>query len=83
MTKQPAIPEVMSVLDLAAYLHRAPVTIYRLLPKGKLPGRKLGGQWRILKADIDAWLRDERPRTPVNTKALVAEDHRLRAAAEA
>jgi len=31
-------------------------TLYRLLQRGELPGRKIGGQWRFRMAEIDYWL---------------------------
>lgn len=41
---------------LAAYLHLMPQQVIRLADRGKLPGRKVGGQWRFSKADIHHWL---------------------------
>jgi excisionase family DNA binding protein len=43
--------------EVAAYLRVNPQTIYRLLRVGKLPGAKIGHQWRIRRADLDAYLR--------------------------
>ncbi len=31
-------------------------TLYRLLQRGELPGRKIGGQWRFRMSEIDYWL---------------------------
>ena len=52
---------VMSANDfdihaLARYLHLAPQQVAKLADRGKLPGRKVGGQWRFAKADIHHWL---------------------------
>src|SRR4030081_1021241 len=41
---------------LAAYLHLAPAQGARLGERGKLPGRKVGGQWRFSQAEIHHWL---------------------------
>ncbi len=41
---------------LAAYLHIAPQQVMRLADRGKLPGRKVAGQWRFHRADIHHWL---------------------------
>jgi len=41
---------------LASYLHLMPQQVIRLADRGKLPGRKVGGQWRFSKADVHHWL---------------------------
>jgi PTS system nitrogen regulatory IIA component len=41
---------------LAAFLHLAPAQVARLADRGKLPGRKVGGQWRFTPAEIHHWL---------------------------
>jgi PTS system nitrogen regulatory IIA component len=40
---------------LARYLHLAPQQIIKLADRGKLPGRKVGGQWRFSRPDIHHW----------------------------
>jgi len=42
--------------SLARYLHLIPQQVVRLADRGKLPGRKVGGQWRFARADIHHWL---------------------------
>ncbi len=49
---------VMGIKELARYLGVAEITIYRLVEKGKIPGKKVGAQWRFLKEDVDAYLRE-------------------------
>lgn len=44
------------VEGLAQYLHLAPQQVIKLADRGKLPGRKVGGQWRFAKPDIHHWL---------------------------
>ncbi len=41
---------------LATYLHLTPVQVTRLADRGKLPGRKVQGQWRFSQAEIHHWL---------------------------
>lgn len=41
---------------LAAYLHLDPAQVGRLAERGKLPGRKVAGQWRFSPAEIHHWL---------------------------
>ncbi len=42
--------------SLAAYLHLTPQQVAKLANRGKLPGRKVGGQWRFAKVEIHHWL---------------------------
>ena len=44
--------------SLAAYLHLSPQQVMRMADRGKLPGRKLGGQWRFAEAEIHHWLEE-------------------------
>jgi PTS system nitrogen regulatory IIA component len=44
------------VNSLARYLHLAPQQVVKLTERGKLPGRKVAGQWRFAKPDIHHWL---------------------------
>jgi PTS system nitrogen regulatory IIA component len=41
---------------LAVYLHLKPAQVIRLAERGKLPGRKIGGQWRFSQREIHHWL---------------------------
>ncbi len=43
---------------LAAYLHMMPAAIAKLAERGKLPGRRVGGEWRFSTAEIHHWLED-------------------------
>lgn len=44
------------VNSLARYLHLSPQQVTKLTERGKLPGRKVAGQWRFAKPDIHQWL---------------------------
>ena len=44
--------------SLAAYLHLDPAQVVRLAERGKLPGRKVGGQWRFAQPVIHHWLEE-------------------------
>jgi PTS system nitrogen regulatory IIA component len=44
---------------LAAYLHLDPARVARSAERGKLPGRKVAGQWRFSQAEIHHWLEDQ------------------------
>ncbi len=43
---------------LAAYLHLTPQVVTRMADRGKLPGRKISGQWRFSRAEIHHWLEE-------------------------
>ncbi|HBO3902596.1 TPA: helix-turn-helix domain-containing protein [Pseudomonas aeruginosa] len=50
---------VMTIKDVAQYLKVTERTIYRLAAAGKIPAFKVGGTWRFLQPDIDAWIRQQ------------------------
>jgi PTS system nitrogen regulatory IIA component len=43
---------------LAAYLHMMPAAVLKLAERGKLPGRRVGGEWRFSAPEIHHWLED-------------------------
>ncbi len=43
------------VSSLARYLHLSPQQVTKLAERGKLPGRKVAGEWRFAKPDIHHW----------------------------
>ena len=48
--------DVMTIDQLAEYLQIPKSTIYKLVQDGKVPGKKVGRQWRFHRDAIDAWL---------------------------
>jgi len=48
--------EVMTIIELAAYLKLSKSTLYKLCQEGKVPGQKVGRHWRFHRATIDTWL---------------------------
>lgn len=44
---------------LAAYLHMSPAAVAKLADRGKLPARRVGGEWRFSAAEIHHWLEDK------------------------
>ncbi len=44
--------------SLAAYLHVDPAQVTKLAERGKLPGRKVAGQWRFAQGEIHHWLEE-------------------------
>jgi len=45
-----------NIQQLAAYLHLHAAQVTRLAERGKLPGRKVGGQWRFSQGEIHHWM---------------------------
>ncbi len=43
---------------LARYLHLAPEKVQRLVNRGKIPGRKVGGRWVFSLPEIHQWLEE-------------------------
>jgi excisionase family DNA binding protein len=43
----------MGIKEVASYLKIKEQTVYRLLQQGKLPGLKLGGQWKVKQDHLD------------------------------
>ncbi len=51
------MPEkLLTVEEVADYLHDHRYTIYRFLAQKKLPAFKVGNQWRFQRKMIEAWL---------------------------
>lgn len=51
-------PADFDIHRLAQYLHLTVAQVTRLAERGKLPGRKVGGQWRFAQAEVHHWLED-------------------------
>lgn len=51
----PRAPKVLTVGEVATYLHVHPSTIYRLLRQGRLPAFRIGSDWRFSLENIDHW----------------------------
>ena len=54
-------PDVMKVEQVAAFLQMHPNAIQAMLRAHKLPGRKVGAEWRVLRSELEAWLRQSEP----------------------
>ena len=48
---------IFTVQELARYLRMRPLTIYKHVSGGKLPGFKVGSHWRFKRETIDQWIR--------------------------
>src|ERR1700674_5896792 len=53
--------DTMDMEQLAAYLQRDVREVGKLASRGHLPGRKVGGEWRFARAEINHWLEMQLP----------------------
>jgi excisionase family DNA binding protein len=51
------LPEILTLNEAAAYLRLPEEEVLDQIHNQGLPGRKIGNQWRFLKAAIQDWLR--------------------------
>ena len=51
--------DMMDVDQLAAYLRRDAREVGKLASRGRLPGHKVGGEWRFARAEINTWLESQ------------------------
>ncbi len=57
--KQGADAQLLTIHELAVYLHLDEVTVNKLVASGKIPSIQLDRQWRFKKAAIDQWVTDQ------------------------
>lgn len=51
--------EEFDLAQLAQYLHITPSKVEKMAVRGRIPGRKVGGQWRFNEAEIHHWLEQQ------------------------
>jgi len=78
-----SLPELLDVKQVAAYLRLHEVTVLSFARQGKLPGFKVGREWRFRAEDIRAWLEAKAQGSGAFAKRFDALWERLRARAEA
>ena len=66
--KRPQRTQIMTLKEVAKYLGVHSMTVYRLLKEKKLPGFKVGGQWRTKKEVLDNYLLKEIDRSTEGKK---------------
>lgn len=47
--------EIFTIKELSDHLRVHPTTIYRLLRQGRLPGFRVGSNWRFNRSAIEQW----------------------------
>ncbi len=50
---------LLSLRELAAYLHLDEKTVFKLVSTGKIPGIPIDGKWRFKRKQIDEWLEQQ------------------------
>lgn len=50
--------ELLTVAETCRYLKITPRTLYRYIRNRRLPGFKLGKEWRFVRADLEQWIRE-------------------------
>ena len=48
--------QIMTLQEVAKYLGLHVMTVYKLTREGRVPGAKIGGQWRFKRDVLDEWL---------------------------
>jgi excisionase family DNA binding protein len=57
--------DLLTTNQLLELLQVDRTTVYRMLSEGRVPGFKVGGQWRFSRQEIEAWLKEQsRPVPP-------------------
>jgi PTS system nitrogen regulatory IIA component len=67
--------ETMDLEELANYLQRDKREVSKMANRGYLPGRKVGGEWRFARAEINYWIETQLPAyTAKQLEALEAQE---------
>jgi len=61
--------DLLTTKQLLELLQLDRTTVYRMLSEGRLPGFKVGGQWRFSRPEIEDWLREQGRAVPSPDKA--------------
>jgi excisionase family DNA binding protein len=51
-----AVNEIMTLHEVADYLQLHPISVYRFIKTGSLPGFRLGSDWRFRRSDLAKWI---------------------------
>lgn len=51
--------QIFTIRELSDHLRVHPTTIYRLLRQGRLPGFRVGSNWRFSREAIEHWEREQ------------------------
>jgi excisionase family DNA binding protein len=57
--------EIMTLDDVARFLHVHASTVYRLLKNRAIPAFKVGSDWRFSQKSIERWVKDREAERPI------------------
>ena len=55
--------EIMTVPEVAEYLHAHPATIYKLIRKRAISAFRVGSDWRFQRFDLEEWIAQQERET--------------------
>ena len=55
MPRLKGLPEILTVKEVSEFLRIHPSTVYKLLHMQKLPGFRIGGDWRFSAEALSRW----------------------------
>jgi excisionase family DNA binding protein len=58
------MPRLLTVREVANYLHVSRSTIHRLLKRNEIPAFRVGANWRFNVEEIDGWRVERQITTP-------------------
>jgi excisionase family DNA binding protein len=64
--------DVLTIREVADFLKVNEKTVYSLAQKRRIPGFKVGGQWRFRRGDLDAWIAAQTAETTVDGQPTAA-----------
>jgi excisionase family DNA binding protein len=67
--------DLLTTKQLMELLQVDRTTIYRMLNGGRLPGMRVGGQWRFPRQAIEKWLQEKNPPEPADLKTHADDGH--------
>lgn len=53
------VKSYLTVEEVASQFGINPSTVYRMVHQGRLPGFKVGGQWRFSRGMLESWVADQ------------------------
>jgi len=69
---------ILNLREVAEYLRLPEEKIERQVLEGRIPGRRIGDEWRFLKSAVDDWLRSHDTRAILLSQAgSLADDETL------
>jgi excisionase family DNA binding protein len=61
---------IMTLEDVAGFLHVHVSTVYRLVKKHSIPAFKIGSDWRFNQDSIEQWIKEREAERPVEWPAI-------------